>query len=277
MMKTKNFLKRRNPSKNQEKYIKLCIPEFDKLLDKGIPTGSKVITAGGPGTGKTLFCLQALHNASKQGHDCVYLTLEEPPSRLLSHLRDFNFEAEVEKEDKEDIFLKVGDGKLALRMLEPIKIARSVEAMLEKASGRLPVDVSVVLDLVPQGYNPYMIALDSISAMQTAFTGEIRKYRIYIEQLFRYFRDLGSTSFLVTETNEAPKKISKTGVEEFLTDGIIVFYYKSKRRGGRIRGVEIVKMRGAGHSQKAAFMRITSNGLRIFPEEKDIRTQLSEE
>lgn len=262
--------------KIQEKeYVKTEVPGFDKLLDTGIPMGSNIIAAGGPGTGKTLFCLQTQYYAAKRGHDCIYLTLEETPDRLLTHMRDFGFDAEVKERKEDTIFLEIGKGRMALEVLEPIEIARSVEAMLEKASGRLPIDVSVVLDLVPSGYDPYLITLDSVSAMQTAFTGETRKYRIYIEQLFRYFEELGATSFLITETNEAPKKVSKTGVEEFLTDGIIVFYYRAKESGGRIRGAEITKMRGQGHSHKTALLRITNSGLRIFPEEEDIRSQFA--
>ena len=154
---------------------------------------------------------------------------------------------------------------MAIRRLEPIAIARSVEAMLEKAAGRLPVDINIVLDLIPSGYNPYMVALDSISAMETAFSGRIEQYRIYIEQLFRYFETLGVTSFLVTETVEAPHKFSKTGVEEFLADGIIALY--NFRAGkGRTRGIEVVKMRGNSHSSFVAPLKITKHGLVVSPE-----------
>jgi len=154
---------------------------------------------------------------------------------------------------------------MAIRRLEPIAIARSVEAMLEKAAGRLPVDINIVLDLIPSGYNPYMLALDSISAMETAFSGRIEQYRIYIEQLFRYFEKLNVTSFLVTETVESPHKFSKTGVEEFLADGIIALY--NFRTGkGRMRGIEVVKMRGNSHSSFVAPLQITKRGLAVSPE-----------
>ena len=48
--------------------------------------------------------------------------------------------------------------------------------------------------------------------------------RIYIEQLFRFLEGSGATSFLITETEQIPKIFSRSGVEEFLADGVIVLY-----------------------------------------------------
>jgi circadian clock protein KaiC len=263
--KEKRKLVVKKPTAKEKEIVKIGIPGFNQLFLKGgIVRGTSVLVAGGPGTCKTILSLQMLYNAACEGHDCVYLTLEEAPERLLNHLLDFGFEVEEMKREGDAIFLRAGQGKLVLKRLEPISIARSVEALLEKASGRLPVDVGVVLDLIPQGLNPYMLALDSISAMETAFSGRFEQYRIYIEQLFRYFETLNVTSFLITETEEAPVRFSRTGVEEFLADGIIALYYY-KAGAGRIRAVEIVKMRGGSHSSHVAPLRITKHGLVVSP------------
>ncbi|MEA1904928.1 MAG: ATPase domain-containing protein [Candidatus Hadarchaeota archaeon] len=241
--------------------VKTEIPGLDQLfLSGGLVKGSSILVSGGPGTCKTIFCLQTLYNAASKGHDCVYLTLEEAPSRLKSHMEDFGFNVKETKRDENAIYLRANKGRIAIKRLEPIGIARSVEAMLEKASGRLPVDINIVLELIPPGFNPHMLALDSISAMETAFSGRIEQYRIYIEQLFRYFEKLNTTSFLVTETVEAPYKYSKTGVEEFLADGIVAFYY-FRAGQSRLRGVEVVKMRGNSHSSFVAPLTISEHGL----------------
>ncbi|RLG56544.1 MAG: hypothetical protein DRN83_03840, partial [Hadesarchaea archaeon] len=164
-------------------------------------------------------------------------------------------------------------GRVAIRRLEPITIARSVEALLEKASGRLPVDAAAVLELIPEDVNPRLVVLDSISAMATAFSGRTEQYRIYIEQLFRYFENIGVTSFLITETNEAPLKVSKSGVEEFLADGIIVFYYVADHRETyRVRGVEILKLRGAKHSTHLVEMEITKKGIVVKTHERRLES-----
>ena len=251
----------------EKELVKIGVPGFDELFRKaGIIRGTSILIEGGPGTCKTIFALQTLYNAACRGHDCIYLTLEEAPERLLSHLLDFGFDVKESKREKDAIFLRAGGkGMLVIKRLEPITIARSVEALLERASGRLSIDAEIVLDFLPQGFHPFMLALDSISAMATAFSGRFEQYRIYIEQLFRYFEKLKVTSFLIAEVEEvAGKIISRTGVEEFLADGIIAFYYY-KAGMGRIRAVEIVKMRGSSHSPYIIPMRITDHGLVVSP------------
>ncbi len=255
----------KKPTIKEKEIVKIGVPGFDQLFHEGgVIRGTSVLIEGGPGTCKTIFALQTLYNAACEGHDCVYFTLEEAPERLVRHLLDFGFEVEVMKRESDSIFLRAGQGKLVIKRLEPISIARSVEALLEKASGRLSIDAAIVLDFIPHGFSPYMLALDSISAMATAFSGRLEQYRIYIEQLFRYFETLNVTSFLVAEVEEAPGRVSRTGVEEFLADGIIAFYYY-KAGPGRIRAVEIVKMRGSSHSPHIVPLYITKHGLVVAP------------
>jgi len=40
------------------------IPEFDKLLEGGLPRGSVVILAGAPGTGKTIFSAKFIYEGA---------------------------------------------------------------------------------------------------------------------------------------------------------------------------------------------------------------------
>jgi KaiC/GvpD/RAD55 family RecA-like ATPase len=73
------------------------------------------------------------------------------------------------------------------------------------------------------------------------------------------------TTFMITESSDAPHRFSHSGVEEFLSDGIFVFYnFQGVKK--RTRGIEIFKLRGASHSQKIVSMNITSKGVEIFPD-----------
>jgi len=266
------FKDKKKPSKKirekeNQKWIFTGIKGFDKMLEKGIPAGSNIIVAGGPGSGKTIFCMQAIYNQAKEGKDCVFLSMEERPDRLMDHMLEFGFEVEKLETSDEQIILRAnGKGKIVLKRLQPIRLARSIEALLEKASGTLPVEIDLVLDFIPEDFNACLLALDSISAIETAFSGTKRQYRIYIEQLFRYFEDMNITTFMITESSDAPHKFSNTGVEEFLADGIFVFYnFQGVKK--RTRGVEIFKLRGASHSQRIVTMNITSKGIDIFSDE----------
>lgn len=250
--------KRRERGVESLGWVKTGVPGFDDLIEEGgIPTGANILVSGGPGTGKTIFCLQTLYNAACNGHKCLYITFEESPERLKKHMRQFGWKIDTFEEN--DAFV--------IKRLDPFRIARSVEALLAKAAGQLPIETKRLPKLIPDDFNPYMIAMDSVSALESAFTGKPESYRIYIEQLFRLFEETGAMTFLVTETEEAPKKYSRTGVEEFLADGVFVFYY-GKVRDMRLRAVEILKLRGAKHLNKIVPLHITDKGLEIFPGER---------
>ncbi len=238
-------------------WIKTDIPGFDELLVHGIPRGASILISGGPGTGKTIFCLQTLYNLARRGLTCLYITFEELPERLESHMRGFGWEIDAVKKA----------GTFIIRKMDPFKTAKSVEALLEEVAGTLPIEIEEIHGLVPRGLAPQVIALDSISALESAFTGRPESYRVYIEQLFRFFEKAGVTTFLVSESVEAPKILSKTGVEEFLADGAFVLY-NFKLRGIRMRAIEILKLRGADHSHKIVPINISrARGLEVLPRE----------
>ena len=91
---------------------------------------------------------------------------------------------------------------------------------------------------MPADFKPDIVIVDSLTAIASVFIENTGNYRIYVEQLFRYFQKLGITSFLITETEQMPTRFSPTGVEEFLADGVIVLY--NVRRGNiREHGIEV--------------------------------------
>lgn len=237
------------------KYVQTGVPGFDELMEKGIPQGNTLLVAGGAGSGKTIFSLQTLANKCKEGKKCLYMTLEEREDRLISHMEEFGW-------DPKNLIKK---GKLKIIRMNPFDITRNVDAMLAKQKGELLIDVDPVI--IPKGFKPDFIALDSLTAIASAFTGREENYRIYIEQLFRFFEKMKATAFLITETEQIPKIFSKTGVEEFLADGVIVMY-NIQHGNVRENALEILKLRGAAHMKKIVAMQITNEGVTIYPEQE---------
>lgn len=244
------------PHENSEKWIKTGVPGFDQLLKDGIPKGYSVIVAGACGTGKTIFLLQTLNYACSQGEKCFYITFEESEERLRQHMKGFGWNAE-EYEKK---------GLLVIKRMNAFDISRYVEALLTKEKGELMIEIEGMMELIPKGFKPDRIFLDSITALAAAFTSTDVSYRVYIEQLFRFFEKIGATTFLITETEDAPKKLSPSGVEEFLADGVIILYNLS-HNDLRIRVLEIFKLRGTGHKEKMVPFKITGNGIVVFPDQ----------
>lgn len=243
-----------------KKYIGTGVPGIDELFHQGIPRGSSVLVVGGPGSGKTLFCLQTLYEAAKAGERVFYITLEETPERLREHMKDFGWNIEpLEKA-----------GKFVIKKFNPSDITRQIDAMLEKSKGELLIDIKPLL--VPNHFKPDRIAVDSLTAIAAALFGKEESYRLYIEQLFKLLQDIGSTSFLVSESPDPTIKLSVSGAEEFLADGVFVFY---NIRHGNVRegAFEVLKMRGAGFKKKIAPLQIgAEHGLIIYPEQEIFTT-----
>ena len=238
--------------------IKIGVPGFDELITDGIPHGSSVLISGGPGTGKTTFCLQLLKDAAEKGESCLYLTFEEDVSRLKQHMKNYGWDPDkLEKE-----------GKLLIKKMRPFDLSRSVEALLARASGELTIELDEIEGIIPKGFKPDRIVLDSLSAVAAAFIGKEEGYRIYIEQLFNLFKGVGATSFLITEIEQETSKYSRTGIEEFLADAVFVFY-NIRQKNTRLNALEILKIRGTLHQKKIVPFRILSNqGIVVYPREE---------
>jgi len=241
--------------KRVRKYIKTGVPGFDDLFENGIPKGNAVLMAGGAGSGKTIFCLQTLSYHANKGHKCFYMSFEESEERLIEHMEEFGWNPRE----------MIKKGNLMLKRMSPFEMSRSVEGMLEREKGELLIDLDPVV--LPENYKPDIVVVDSLTAVASAFTGKEDSYRIYIEQLFRFFEKLRATSFLITETKQIPEIFSTTGVEEFLADGVVVLY-NFKRGDIRENAIEVLKMRGEKHRKKIVASQISDEGITVYPEQE---------
>lgn len=237
----------------RREFIKTDIEGFDEMFEHGIPKGSNILIAGGAGSGKTIFCLQILANAARTGEKCLYMSFEESEDKLRDHMEDFGWKPNTLEKS----------GNLLIKRVSPHDVARSVEALLAKEKGELMIEIDPLI--LPEGFKPDRIVIDSLSAIASSFVGSERNYRSYVNQLFRYFEKLEATSFLITETEQVPKIFSLTGVEEFLADGVVVFYNLQK---GDVRenAMEVLKLRGAKHMKKIVAMQIVDDkGIVVYP------------
>ncbi len=242
--------------RSANQWVTTGVSGFDELLAKGVPRGVSILVAGGPGSGKTVFCLQTLYSKAVEGKKGIYISFEESEDRLYQHMKEFGWKTdEIIKKDL-----------LRVYRVDPFKISRAVEALLAKSKGELLIKMEDIPELIPKNFNPDFIVLDSLSALGAAFIGKESGYRVYIEQLFKFLEKRGVTSFLISETDQVPTTYSRTGVEEFLADGVIVFY-NTKKSNSRVRAVEILKMRGAKHEKKIVPFEITDKGIVVYPNE----------
>jgi len=243
----------------KEEFLKTYIPGLDALCPQGIPSGHSILVEGGPGNGKTILCLTLAKNfCQKAGKKVLYMSFEEPEKRLREYMTSFGFDCK-EYERKKLFYIK---------RFNALDIARSVEALLSEAKKELLIDVQPIL--IPTEFKPDIVIIDSLSSISSAFSGEESRFRIYMEQLFRYLESHDITSFLIREIS-TPVHIGNIFVEKgeavsFLSDGIIVLYNVFCKGGNRKRALEILKMRGSNINRKIVECDIhKKTGLVVYP------------
>jgi len=248
-------------SESENRFVKTGIQGFDKLLNKGIPKNSSTLICGGPGSGKTIMGLQILYNAAKKGQKCLYMSFEESEKKLIQHMKDFGWEPDKLIKSK----------KLLIKRYDLFRLRRSMQALIKKAQGSLMIDISPIL--FDDDFKPDWIVVDSLSGISSGFYGVEESYRVYIESLFKLLEQMGATSFLITESTQIPTKITQSGVEEFLADGVVLLY---NVKSGQVRekAIEILKLRGASFKEKTVAMKIVSGkGIVVYPEQEAFGTE----
>ncbi|MFH0954826.1 MAG: ATPase domain-containing protein [Candidatus Micrarchaeota archaeon] len=236
--------------------LPIRVNRFDELLeDGGIERGMTVLISGGAGTGKTTFCMQSIYYGALKGEKGVYISFEEEPDNIRYHMKK-NFGWNLEELEKK--------GLVAIIKFDPTKIARQVEEVLVKEAGMLRIKVKeMVLPIKPD-----RIAVDSLSALAIEFENE-KSYRKYIKELFHTLQDYNSINLVISETEQNPRTYSRTGVEEFLGDGVIVLY-NLKVAGIRKNALEILKLRSGKHVKEMVPYALTEKGFEIFFRERTI-------
>ena len=220
---------------------------LDKILGGGIPQGSSVLLSGGSGSGKTILGSEFLFRGiSKYGEKGVYICLTEPKSKMIKNLKNFKFydQKAVDRGDVYFLDMEVAEKLREMLLLNPSTLVRTI--------------VDVVKDTGAK-----RVVLDSVTAICNSLDdkAEIRDF------IFRLGGELGPlecTTLLISEVPPREYKFSVFGVEEFISDGIILLG-DFERKGNIIRTLQIVKMRGIEHSMNKQVMQITKDGIKLMP------------
>jgi KaiC/GvpD/RAD55 family RecA-like ATPase len=242
----------------KETVLKTGISGFDELfVDGGIPAGSSVLVAGGPGTGKSILCRHISYNVVSKGKKCMYVSFEENKERILQSMERFGWDAKK--------YIESGD--FLIQKINPLDILRMKFGSIGGSGSATELSYKIKPLVIPKDFHPDVIAVDSLTAIIAASVTKDKNYRVYLQQLFSFFEETGSTSFLITETDPIPIRYSETGIEEFLADGIIVLY-NIQKKDIRENAIEVLKMRYGKHQKKIVLMSITDKGIKVHPDKK---------
>lgn len=241
---------------SKNKILKTEINGFDNLFTNGgIPKGNSILVAGGPGTGKSIFCRQICYNLVTKNKNCMYVSFEETKERIIKSMESFGWN--VNKYIEEGTFL--------IQKINPLDILRMKFGSIGGSGSATELSYKIKPLVIPKDFNPEVIVVDSLTAIIAASVTKDKNYRVYLQQLFAFFEETGATSLLITETDPIPTRYSETGIEEFLADGIIVLY-NFQNANIRENAIEILKMRYGKHEKKIVTMEITEKGVTVYPD-----------
>ena len=218
------------------KRIKSGIPGFDGLIGGGLVLGSVSLLTGETGTGKTTFCSQFMWHGLQKGETGVYITLEEDVKDIKEDVKQFGWD--FDQFEKKNMLRIIYHDPAQINNIGSVIIKEVTEI---KAS-------RIVLDST------------SVMALNIENPAQIRR-RLYgiINALKTHD---GTTALVVTEIPEGTKSLSRFGVEEFVTDGVIVLNYLGLS-GDYNRSITIRKMRRTNHGKDIYPFEINSKGIHI--------------
>ncbi|MEM0293375.1 MAG: KaiC domain-containing protein [Saccharolobus sp.] len=206
------------------------IPDFDKLVEGGIPQGFFVALTGEPGTGKTIFSLHFIARGLKDGDPCIYVTTEESRESIIRQASQFkwNFEEYLEKKlIIIDALMREKEDKWSLINVTPEEMINKVIEAKQKL-----------------GYGRARLVIDSVSALFLDKPAMARKISYYLKRV------LNKWNFTIYATSQYAITTSQAfgfGVEH-VADGIIRFR-RTIKNGELHRYIIIEKMRQTDHDK----------------------------
>lgn len=210
------------------------IEGLDEILGGGIPEGDVMLLSGTCGTGKTIFAMQFLASSEEPG---IYVSFEVEPEDLRAGFGAFSWDIEGLE----------AAGRLRILRYDPFRLE----------------DILEVIENNIREIGAKRVVLDSISALGTYIrdAGELRRL---ILQISRIMKKNGCTTILTSEIVPGSRSLSRFGVEEFVSDGVIVLS-NTVSYGQFKRAISVWKLRGAEHSRKMHPYTITRRGIAVSP------------
>ncbi|MBD3313941.1 AAA family ATPase [Candidatus Woesearchaeota archaeon] len=244
------------------KRIKTGVQGFDKLIEGGIPQGHTVLVIGTPGTGKTLFTLEYIHNGvSKFKEKSMYITLEQSLDSIREQAKGIGLDiSKLEKSGKLTL-MHIPADSLGPHSIDEIK----AEVRKRKVT-RLVVDSLSTLAVNAPIYTPIKdIALRDIMNYKAFFSPPVLGDFVIKRFIYGFLTDLKSLGCTTLVTSEAPEKgeyLSRDTVSEFQADGVLLLTFESM--GGEYsRSLLIRKMRGTHNDEDIHPLEISSKGLKV--------------
>lgn len=224
------------------------IEGFEHISLGGLVAGRTTLLVGTSGSGKTVFTVELLYRAITQfNRPGVFVTFEERPPDIVRNVQRLGW----------DLSELVDQGKLVL-------VDASYDRSIVEEAGSY--DLSGIISQIQyavKSVGAQIVILDSLGALFHQFSNPA----ILRREIFRItdvLQELGVTSVMTSERLDEYGPISRHGIEEFVTDCVIVLRHVLTEEHVR-RTIQIHKMRGTLHHDGQFPFIIDDRGFCILP------------
>ena len=217
------------------KRIASGIQGFDKLIKNGFIPNDLVLLSGASGSGKSIFGMEFLFSNAEKEHG-IYVSFEEEIEQLKRTAKTLSWDVDDMEKKGHIKFLKYDTYQLE--------------------------DIIEVIENSIREIDAKRIVIDSVSSIGI-YVKDLTELRRMILQMSHMLRKNGCTSILISEVSDG-NRFSRFGVEEFVTDGVVVLD-NLLVSGEYRRGINIWKMRSTDHSKKIHPYKITNKGFIVYP------------
>lgn len=224
------------------------IEGFEHITMGGLTEGRTTLLVGSSGSGKSLLATEFLYRGiTSYGCAGVFVTFEERPRDIVRNVRNLGWDLnELVRQDK----LVFIDGSPEPETQEEVG-AYDLSGLLAQ------------IKYAVEKVDATLLVMDSIGSLFTQFS-DTPLIRREIFRITEILKDLGVTAIMTAERLEEYGMISRHGIEEFVSDNVIIVRNVLEDEKCR-RTIQVLKMRGDTHYKGEFPFTISSTGISCMP------------
>src|SRR5688572_12812139 len=206
--------------------VRTGIEGFDEISRGGLPVGRTTLIMGTPGAGKTVFALQTLVQAARNGEAGIFVAFEEMSQQIIANAATFGWNI-PELQARKLFFL---DAKMSPEIIQSggFDIAGMLKGLEAKA----------------REMNARRIVFDGIDVLLTLLDDPVQERR-EIYRLHEWLVHNELTGVLtVKSTFEEPLSAGRWSFMQYMADCVVLLHNRVIERVA-LRGVRILKYRGS--------------------------------
>jgi circadian clock protein KaiC len=209
------------------------IKGFDKLIEGGLPQGSLTLVSGNPGTGKSIFCMNAAYNIAKTGSPALYISFEQTEDIIKEQLAQFGCDVDKAKDKLKLLFLDPNNPEVMDTILKEAKKIKAefivIDSLASLTSGPSNQTSNYSVQQIMDSVIPVPIDAENLARMK-------------VKMILDTIRDTKATALLTSEIIKGQEGYSRDTLSEFLCDAIIMLHTVEGEEGFRTLNIPKIRL-----------------------------------